>query len=308
MGRKIIQIADSTQLVSIPRKWALKHELKKGDELEVSEEGNRLILSTGKVSERGAVDVAIQQLDRDSIMYFVRSLYKNGYDEIIIRFKQPVCENFRRDKQERVTEVIAQEVGRLNGVEIFSLKEDHCVIKSISEDTIKGFDTMLRRIFLLTSEAISDMIEGYEKGDPSLLETIQQKHDVITKFVVYCQRILNKVGYPDYRKTALMYHILEVIDTVMDLIKYNARELLQQKIKGSKEAVTICKYILKSFNMYHDLYYKFSLDKAYQINKNRYEILKLIDENEKEIPKKEYSILKNMEQVLEYILNLTSSR
>ena len=37
MRRKVIQIAESTQLISLPRKWALKYNIKKGEELEIEE-------------------------------------------------------------------------------------------------------------------------------------------------------------------------------------------------------------------------------------------------------------------------------
>ena len=33
MKRKVIQIAESTQLISLPRRWAMKCNVKKGDEL-----------------------------------------------------------------------------------------------------------------------------------------------------------------------------------------------------------------------------------------------------------------------------------
>ena len=33
MKRKVIQIANSTQLISLPRKWSQKYGVKKGDEI-----------------------------------------------------------------------------------------------------------------------------------------------------------------------------------------------------------------------------------------------------------------------------------
>ena len=52
MKRKVIQIAESTQLVSLPRKWALKYGVKKGDEVDVLEEGNKIVVSTGVEDEK----------------------------------------------------------------------------------------------------------------------------------------------------------------------------------------------------------------------------------------------------------------
>ena len=48
MKRKVIQIADSTQLISLPRKWALKYGIKKGDELDVEEQGSNVLVSTSR--------------------------------------------------------------------------------------------------------------------------------------------------------------------------------------------------------------------------------------------------------------------
>jgi len=308
MRRKVIQIAQSTQLISLPRKWALAHDIKKGDELNISEEGNKLVVSTETGPHIGKVEVDITGLDRDSIMYLLRALYKNGYDDMTIRFKKPLCENIRAKKQEKVTDVITREISRLNGVEIFSQKEDYCVIRSISEDTIKAFDTMLRRIFLLTSETFSELIEGYEKGNLNILETVQAKHDTITKLVSYSQRLLNKVGYQNYKKTDIIYHVLEIIDTILDLAKYNARGIINFKIKASPEGTQICRAIHQQFDLFYDLYYNFTLEKVYELNKNRYFVIKNLEQNQNKIQKNELSILANMEQVLEYILNLTNAR
>jgi len=39
-------VANSTQLISLPRKWAQQFNVRKGDELEIEEEGNQLIIKT----------------------------------------------------------------------------------------------------------------------------------------------------------------------------------------------------------------------------------------------------------------------
>jgi phosphate uptake regulator len=308
MKRKVIQIAGSTQLVSLPKKWADRCNIKKGEEIEVTEEGNRLIISTDKTPTLGSIEVDATGLDRDSIMYFIRALYKNGYDEIKITFKKPICENLGKNAPESVASVITREVSRLSGVEIFTQKEDYYIIRTISEDTPKVFDTMLRRVFLLTSESIGDLIDGYEKGNLTLLETIQSKHDTVTRFVSYSQRLLNKVGYHEYKKSNTIYHILELMDTLMDLIKYNARDIIANKIKASKEGLAIYKAVHHSFNLYYDLHYNFTIRKVFELNANRYEVLAAIQNSQKKISKEELNLLVNMEQILEYILNLVNTR
>lgn len=75
VGRKVIQIANSTQLISLPRKWTQKYGVKKGDELEVVEDGSKVIISTEKGQESGNIEVDITGADRDLLLFLIRSLW-----------------------------------------------------------------------------------------------------------------------------------------------------------------------------------------------------------------------------------------
>ena len=59
MKRKVIQIAGSTQLVSLPRKWAKEHNVRKGDEVDVQENGNTVIVTVGNLNmvEKAEIDI-----------------------------------------------------------------------------------------------------------------------------------------------------------------------------------------------------------------------------------------------------------
>lgn len=307
MRRKVIQIANSTQLVSLPRKWTLERGIKKGDELEVTEEGNRLTISTGKIAETGNVAVDVTGMERDTLMFLIRALYKNGYDEIILTFKNNKTKNLRTGDMLNIMDVISKEVSRLNGMEIFAQNSDKCIIKSLSDESSKVFDTMLRRVFILTLEAIGDLREGFKGGNVAMLESIQHKHDTITRFIVYSQRLLHKVGDPKHRRKEVLYHILEVIDELMDHIKFSARDLLKYKIKASKQSLKIHDGIYESFELFYKLFYHFNIDGVTKINTNRYDILNMLVKSANVLPRKELMVLTSMEQVLEKIMNLTVS-
>lgn len=57
--RKVIQIAGSTQLVSLPRAWAKKNNIIKGQEIEVQEDGDKIIItaSSEPVVETAELDI-----------------------------------------------------------------------------------------------------------------------------------------------------------------------------------------------------------------------------------------------------------
>jgi len=48
MKRKIIQLAGKTMVVSLPAEWIRKFKVNKGDEVELKEEGKRIIINTDK--------------------------------------------------------------------------------------------------------------------------------------------------------------------------------------------------------------------------------------------------------------------
>ena len=124
MKRKVIQIADSTQLVSLPRKWAIRYNIKKGDEVEVEEQGNKLLIGTEKTHDIGSIEVDISSLDRDSFMFLIRILYIRGYNEIKLTFNNPLADHHRIGKKVKVISEIHNEVNRLTGIEVIQQKEN----------------------------------------------------------------------------------------------------------------------------------------------------------------------------------------
>lgn len=308
MQRKVIQIANSTQLISLPRKWALKHGIKKGDELNVKEEGNKIIIECGRGSILKKTELDITNLDRSSIMYYVRSAYRLGYDEIAVKFDNTVTTHLRLNKKVNVLSVLHAEVNRLIGVEIIKQTENFCVIKSISEGSIKEFASLVRRIFLLLKDAHEDLVEDIKNKDFSSLETIEEKHDTITKFVSYCLRLLNKYGYVDPKNTTVMYHILASIDKITDIIKYAARDVLKFKEKPKKETKDILDFMNSCIKDYIDLFYKFEVNKITDFTEKRDKVRKLIRASLKKITPEEVKVLGNMEEVLELLLDLVESR
>ena len=98
MKRRVIQIANSTQLISLPRKWTQKYGVKKGDEMEVEEQGNKILISTEKGAELGHIEIDVTGLDRTTILYYIQTLYRTGYDEIKVNFNNPTTIHYRTNK------------------------------------------------------------------------------------------------------------------------------------------------------------------------------------------------------------------
>ncbi len=306
--RSVIQIANSTQLISLPRKWSQKYGVKKGDELEVEENGSKLLIGTEKTSESRTIEVDITDLDRDSFMFLIRVLYIKGYDEIKLNFNSPLANHHRLGKKVKVISEIHTEVNRLSGIEVIQQRENFCILKVISESSIKDFDLILRRVFLLLTDASNDLVKGAAKGDRYLVESLEEKHNSITKFMANALRLLNKFGHPDHKNTLLYYHIIESLDNINDVLKESARTIVDSNIKISKDCENTLQRINTSLEDYHKLFYKFDFKLVEKLSSERYSIIESLEQLSRKLSKDEIRLLMNVERIIEEILDLKIGR
>lgn len=308
MRRRVIQIADSTQLISLPRKWAQRYGIKKGDELDIEEKGNKVVVSTGKGTELKKAEISLEGLDRTSILYYIQSGYRIGYDELHITFNQPLTQHYRLKSKTKIISVIHNESNRLIGYEVIQQKDNFCVVKDISESSIREFDTVLKRIFLLLNDTADDMVRACKTNDTVLLETIEEKHDSITKFISYCLRLLNKYGHPEPYKTCVYYHIIATLDKIVDVFKYGARDMLEHKHKLKKETRDILDGLNKSIHLYSEMFFDFDNKKMTELYRNRDAIIKKIGEMQSKLPPSELTFIVYMRSMLELITEVSEAR
>ena len=119
-------------------------------------------------------------------------------------------------------------------------------------------------------DAAKVFIEGARVHDRPLLESVESKHDTITKFVSYCMRLLNKKGHINPKKTAYCLHIVALLDRITDVLKYAARDVLQYNKKLNPRVVGVLEAIDYDLELYSKLFYKFDTEKIVEINTRRY--------------------------------------
>lgn len=282
MRRKVIQIADSTQLISLPRKWCISHSIKKGDELEVLEDHDKISvfpIGTEKKHERVAVDVS--GLHLSAVRTLVAALYKGGYDEFRIRFSDA-------DELLHVQAIIKDSC---LGFEIVEQGKDYLVTKKISEPIAEEFDSVLRRTFLFLQNMTKEGYVAVKNNDENALNTVIAMDTSINKFTYFLRRVLNKHGYGPSRVTNPLYFIVDELEEVADRYKYICRVCLQNKKNLSPMVLNFFEQVNELVEIFATLYYKFDWKKINQL----YETKKSIDKQGKEliqkINKNEFPIL-----------------
>lgn len=268
MRRKIIQIADSTQLVSIPRAWAKKQGLKKGDEVEVEEKENNLIISLDKKDQIERVSIQIDKVE-SFLLRFIGALYKSGYDELELSYKNASI----------FYGVLNKISDYYPGYDIVEQTEKKVIIKDLGHQREASFDVVLRRLFVVTASLITEFKEAFKRGSVIELREILHLEMTNNRFSNFCERLLNKQGHKDYKITFL-YNIIWEMEKLVDEYKYLGQYIVKHhekegtKMKISKQVLDIIELSDMTFREFYSLFYKFNMDSVNIINLNRKKIIK----------------------------------
>ncbi|MBN1544896.1 phosphate uptake regulator PhoU [Candidatus Woesearchaeota archaeon] len=307
--RKVIQIAGSTSLISLPKPWIDKHNIKKGSELDLQEQGNKIVVSTDSTEDLANKTLDVTGMDRSTIIFYLRSAYRKGYDSIEILYGEPVSRHLRTGKTRNISAIVHEEVARLVGVEVIQQKENSCLVKSISEPSAKDFSSILRRVFILLKDAFDEVCRGITTGNAALLETLEERHDNITKFISYSLRLLNKKGYGVMSDVTSFYQIVSSLEEITDILKWIAREALSMKSpKFDDRARKVMLQIADAFDQYQDIFYKFDPKKVAKFYETRHDAKTGFRAAMKKIPIEQALTLRNGMHILDILVSITEVR
>ncbi len=264
MKRKVIQIAGSTQLISLPRQWAKAHNILRGAEIDVLEDGDKIIVSSNGMPSVQVAELDISNLN-DMSSRCIRALYKKGVDELKVTFSNP-------EMAYQVQDAIAKEAV---GFEILEQGQNYCVIKYVS-GPIEEFDSLLRRIFLLLLNMAEDAVTNLKKGTYVHLKNVAMLEEANNRFTIVCRRALNKKNSAfSFAKLGPIYYIVEELEHVADEYKYICHHFsnLNPSIKLNKEAIGLFESASKLLRVYYDLFYKFDPAKVVFLRAERNRIV-----------------------------------
>ena len=86
MKRKLVKQGAATLMVSLPSKWAKQNKLGKGDEVDVFQRDNALMLTPESVSSKREVEIEIGSETESSVRTIITNTYRMGYDRIKVYF------------------------------------------------------------------------------------------------------------------------------------------------------------------------------------------------------------------------------
>jgi len=254
MKRKVIQIADSTQLVSLPRKWCIANNIKKGDELEVDAEDKKVTITTERTPEVRRAEIHSEKFG-PFLTRYIHGLYMSGVDEIKVHIK---------DSQDlaRIQKTLSKDVG----FEVVEQGPHHCLIKNISGD-IESFDQLLRRILILmlnmTDEGLN-FIKDNKYKELSHLLTLEEANN---RFTISCRRYINRKGHPTF-KVGPLYYTVEELEKLADEYKYLYKYLVGSTLAPQTKTLLVSMLTKMNLGLRHltECFYKFDPQKLVEIH------------------------------------------
>ncbi len=256
MKRRINLVGQNTLTVSLPSEFVKRQGLKKGQEIEIEEQGNDLLISTEKKIE---VEKKVLNLKGLSGIerQFLDAVYKKGYDEIEIQL-----ENTKQI--EDIKEALKNE---LSTFEIINRDKDNCLIKSISELDEKEFDNILKRTFILLEEMFNEIEIAIEEKNDKKVRECTELEEINDKLTHLLRRSLNKKGYKDHKNVLILYSIIQNLEKIADYLRDFCNEF-----KKNYSILLLFIKLKEMFVLYHELFYNFDSSLIKKIKERKHSI------------------------------------
>lgn len=297
MKRKVIKQGHNTMTLTLPSKWVKEFNLKPGDEIDIAERDNGIFVSAQNLEDKRKVEICIDELDNPTIWKYFMAVYREGYDEVLVKFKPDLKldnpykfftryildDSVPSNKKKTPNEFLQSLVNRFIGYEVLDCGNDFALVSDMSEPSSKEFDNSLRRVFLLIQQMSNETFEAISSRN---FKTLKHIHDVdvnVDKFHDYCIRILNKLKSKDSRESSLLFSTLYLLELVGDEFKNISHHFLKDISSkcNFSNLLEMAKLKKEQIDLFYESFYVFDLQKIMRISK--------IDEEEYNVIKEVYA-------------------
>lgn len=291
MKRKLIKQGAGGLTVCLPKKWTDANNLKPGNEVNIEEDNNGLVLtgySTKPIKEK---TINLGGYGLTQVRSVIASAYKAGYSQINLK-SVPQSSN--------INEII----NTFTGLEIIFQSKDQAVIKSFLTTEPKEIENLIIKMFQIIKSFEETIIEEWGNIDQKYLESARTN---IQKLRDHCLRSINLTKFGG-DKTYDYYDLVTSLEKLMSKYKSIAEYIIRYKPKKS----ATLKEIFFLFSQFYDAFLNKSFTEAEKVwvyhHKWRKELLKpeLIKKNKDEFFVFYYAVMEELQHVSSRILSINT--
>lgn len=261
MKRRVVKHGPATYIVSLPSNWVKKYDIKKGDEIDIEENGNTLVINSKSVTKEFSIKKDMSGLPPRYVDRFLARAYQKGYDKINI---------IHNDLE--LLDAIKNKIPELMGYEVMEQNDKTCLIVSISNRLNIDFENSLRRAFLIVKEMIKETKGFYIENKSLELGNIYLKDLEVNRMCYFCLRQINKKEYinkEDTREYHILYYLIEVLEDLGDSIKSLANYLINI-LSNEENMVNLINLLYDEYSNAYNFFYnptKEKANKGYELHK-----------------------------------------
>ncbi len=248
-SRKIYISGGSTYVVSLPKKWVERENLRAGDSVAVTlQEGSLIIEPRPREKEPAVREIKTSELrSPDELQHLLISLYLVGYDTIRLRLD---------NKDPGYREVVRQTLDFLIGAEVMEDTGDSLTVEILLDHSRMQTAQALQRIHLICKSMLVDVIAVLKKMNVQLAgDVITREKEVDRLYFLVVRQLKSAVRYHEIserlgmknQRDALGYRItVKSFERIADHIENIARSCIEAK-DGLGSYVEFAQRVLEAY-------------------------------------------------------------
>ncbi len=229
--RKVYVSGGSTYVISLPKKWVKKTNLKPGDSLVVTDHGSSLLIETSVIEKESRTkEIKISQMtSSEALERILIAFYLVGYDTVKIKLDRKNHLAYR--------ESIRNILDYLIGVEIVEDTNEAMILEIMLDYKRMSTMQILQRMFSIDKSMLLDLGKTLKKMDVGLAKDIIVREKEIDrlyflvvrqlKSAVEYQQIAEKLGIKSQRDCLGYRIVVKVLERIADHIENIARSYIK---------------------------------------------------------------------------------
>lgn len=282
-----------TYVLSLPARWIKKYQIQKGEELDVEEQDNAIVVRTEKVPAGKETEVDFSDLER-MFDRGMSALYKAGCNRVKITYRN-------RDQLRRI-EAALQKMHL--GFGITRQGEGYVVIESFTDVKADEFPNALRRFFYSLEVMNQDLARALTTHDAEALRGIIARDEENNKIADMCRRIINSGVTQSLSAPHLLFYTIEQLERIGDSYKMIAVTALSSKKHVSKDIVPLLGDIQDLFVQCRVLFYDFDFKIIEEFGKKRDDVKAKLEKVYSQSQPESFPILFHLRHMAETIYDL----
>ena len=295
MKRKVNKVGPGTFTVSLPKKWIERQKLKKGDEIEILEKGNSVVLCSSVRPKARKIKIHIPCHER-TILRILYHSYKSGADEVELTFDNQKC-----------VKMVEENIDRYIGFEIIEQTEKSLLIKNITEINEKDFEKTFKRLFELTLFFSKKTYENISQLNFSSLSNTILLEKTQNKLYLFCLRALNLFRENLTNIPTFYYLLVQGLENIGDSYKFICDYYSKNPPKKlSKETLKFFEEVNQNLNLIHEMFYNFSIETNTEVLDTYEKLKEKTKKLLKKQPRGELFLISQLEKIIIDIVDTSS--